>query len=85
MIIHLLLVMRVFPEYVTLDEIQSKHRLIVLSLIDKLLLKVSGPDNVLEVLLVQLELYFLDGLVLKSSLILPDLRSVLFITALGRY
>jgi hypothetical protein len=64
LIVHLLLVMRVFPEYVTLDEIQSKHRLIVLSLIDKLLLKVSGPDNVLEVLLVQLELYFLDGLVL---------------------
>ena len=56
--------MRVFPEYVTLDEIQSKHRLIILSLIDKLLLKVSGPDNVLEVLLVQVELYFLDGLVL---------------------
>ena len=51
-IIHLLLMIAIFPENVTLDKIHAKDCLITLFLMEVLLLKISRPCYVLEILLI---------------------------------
>ena len=73
----------ILPEDVALKQVQAQHCLTILFLIWVLALEVLGPDDVLEVLIIKLELN--EWLVFESTLTLPYYGYIFLVTALRRY